>query len=457
LPRTAKKFDFLGASSQNTSVDPLVALAKYSAYAQFFPDADNPEENLELAGESDEYEISSNAVVLYSPKAGGEYVMDKKGDFVKRTLTRQEKVKIRNGDGEIEYEEDESAADGWARDEDGAKIPKTETVKTQQVVYVHLSQLYQPKAEAQHELGVIQTLLAVAFQCTQIQMSQVNSYITELFELSAQLDYLRELYERCTVIQTNMVLSNEWSTDIVNVSFLTELEKLGIIDETDKFFTGVYVPEFKLSGTASLFGVANKWSIASFYEPWLLSYIPYTMRLDGEKLSVEKIRIDKGKVIAGLITNREDIIKILSVDECQLEFEFPFPWMFYDIDDWEIDWEFGKTSDKGDMGSFYHGIGSDHASIFLSVIPSKLMSGQKESLAEIRASEKDEVFLALRDVRRYGDSIRIEIERLSNKLQVPNNYIAMVNTNMQNVFEMASNVLSEVEAKWNQTTRNLRV
>jgi hypothetical protein len=143
-------------------------------------------------------------------KAGGGYASDSsRGDFVRR--------EIKNTAGEIT-----------------------------DVYYVHIGQVYQPTAEARSNMTIMQTVMAVAFQATQMQVAKMDGYISELAASNAVLAHLRTVYGTCTMLQANLDTGNEFSACQVPWEAVSELRNVGVLTDTDQFVSGSIVGEIPL-------------------------------------------------------------------------------------------------------------------------------------------------------------------------------------------------------------------
>lgn len=386
-----------------------------------------------------EIEASDGHPQAYRAKSGGDYVCDPAGDFFRV----------------------------YRRDEAGQII---------EAFYIHRSQFFKPVSYALKGMGVIALAMAVAFQNTQIQMSQMADYIREAEMINAKIADLNGLYSDLNLLLSTFTnLGNRYAAVVVypennlwrrlaNNGFveLDHMIKMGIqfrpvllqIDLTDGKDWLVFALTYDAVGNKITSKQYPRLQQSGTLEDWVVNTLDEALEQIGENAQPK-------------YTDAETVAAIITLENATVHFEINSAGRLFlgseaveCYDTWgsAAKWFKGSLIQKHDeqFGGYYDsGYNADPRNDFQIGLSRYHMDNEGKTVRQI-VDGKLKSLVRLWDVRKYIDDVRQRIECVNNQLQTANTYMNMINQDIQANFSTATNVLSSVGQQLTQTTKFIR-
>ncbi|MDR2576584.1 MAG: hypothetical protein LBC42_00855 [Puniceicoccales bacterium] len=434
----------------------------------------------------------------YSPKAGGGYIVDPNGDFVRRIV----------------------------KDE----VHNTVVMET----YMHISRLFTLKNQ---HISTISRVLALSYQASRIQIATLNAYISDLEESNASLSLLQECYRDVSILLGSFEekdKNNMYATMYTRQGFVSDLVKVGAVAKTHIFCTGVNMEMVKeLLHTVYLFGNDTSDDAGDIHGAWtwqavapaLTQYGVRIARILAETDPYANWRInrdtvkDDGAVVSGAtavsVDVRETVIHLPVVHCTSGNFAYREyknytgdSQIFTDYEDIRatsitrnlqeadfVNW-FLSTPEMSPPITFKcHGISpgwsEDGWELKKCVLTSA--STRKEGNNEIKITRtnypnirqadnedgttiynaynygackiykkaidviaSDRVYVSRMELSTFSDDIRRRIDQMSKEQEVPVNYVNLATGNMEVVYTLAMNLIQAASNALQQTAGNTR-
>ncbi|MDR3117777.1 MAG: hypothetical protein LBT98_04425 [Puniceicoccales bacterium] len=371
-------------------------------------------ELLTLAGDAGDYETDR----LYTPRTGGGYAESPRGEFLRR--------------------------------KDGS--------------HVHVSQLYVPIGEVDSAIQLSTRLLAISFHAYNSLMAQMAAFLEEMEADGTKLRRLQDVYKKCTLLQSELDLTNLSSAVPVDANFLDTLAAVGLLEDGATFVTG---PE-----DVRIDAVATEWwfgwdggKIKKLYADSVRSYHPYLgtdgrveMGTEGEtrigretfdtatEEGVKRMQdyLARGMVRGTVRMERSSVLRSLTG-----------AWQIRSAVEGEDGGGDGQATalargtDAGkDMGK--NPRDSFNRSATREFDYDVYDHAHRESRERIR-ERGIPAFLSLRELRTQMDVLRSEICRGNGHLEVVQQYLARTQHEIAGVFSLGSNLLRS----WGEYAQNI--
>jgi hypothetical protein len=393
--------------------------------------------------EADDDSTASDAESIpraYRAKSGGDYVYDPNGDFF-----------------QVRY-----------KDQSGQII---------ETFYIHRSQFFKPVSYVLEKMSVIALAMAVAFQSSQIQLSQMSDFIREAEMINAKISNLNNVYSDINLLlSTFSDLSNKYAAvsvypeqhlleRLVDHGFveLDHVIQMGIqfrpilleIDLTDG--SGTDWISFRLTYSA----VDKKISAHQYSRKQQTATIKdWVKNSEGDALG------QIGGDAAPAFTDADTVAKLISMDDVPIHFDINTARRCllggdnskcFDTTRNGGGWSKGELIQEHEKfgGPYDSGYNKDSRNDFTVAMSRYFMPSASKTVENI-IDESLPYLVRLWDVRKYADDIRQKIEYTNNQLQTATTYISMTNQDMQANFSTATNMISTAGQLLSQTGRNVR-
>jgi hypothetical protein len=410
----------------NTLPRNLDDLVEYSVYYPLVKNKD--------ALESTNYTFAEGDLVYYKAQVDGSFVESETGEFLKATVTR---------DGQL-----------------------TE-------VYVHYTQVFQPTDSARSEFGVMTMVYGIVYQNANYQLARMNDFLNRATELNGHMRVLIGLYQSLMVMQSNIAAGDDNLT-AVKPEVLQAFMDAGIDPPQSSVMVGLIPPMYFIAteiGHDFLVGDRNshlRYEIFYKNGETLVS----SGEIEDENNSAAFKNTEEGKAsMLGVftpvanahgnyqITEQDAVIaygaekgkgKDYTLDLGALGTGRITAWKLKAVvdDDGKVTW---KPEEVATIYKNNTSVGIDTVTFDVKGDYTPILESTENVIAEGKS-----FFVNSKDVENYCDVIRLSNETFSNKLSTVTTMMGSLNSDMQQNFTTATNILAKLEDATHTTTANLR-